>query len=331
MQLTCYLEHLNKTKMNQKYSIVVPVHNKEKYIHKTLKSIIEQTYFNFELILVNDGSTDLSGEICESYAIKDSRIKVIHQKNGGVSNARNNGIKAASNQLIAFIDADDYWDITFLEQMNELISAFPEILIYSAKFALEKNTKILLGENYFPTGKDLVVFDLIDKCCFKARFPINASSVIIRKEAIERVGYFDDRIYLFEDYDLFLRISLISRIAYLNRRPLSFYNIDVAIGSKARGRVPLLSRHWISFMDKFDDELCNYRNLKLLLDRATLNQMISYRRFSEYKVHVKEILSKVNKSNYGWKYRIIFDLPVRVGDLVLLFYQFLSGLKSQSF
>ncbi len=112
--------------MNQ-FSIVIPVHNKEKYIYKTLNSVLNQTYPHFELILVDDGSVDNSGNICDQYALADSRIKVIHQKNGGVSNARNTGIKAASNNLIAFIDADDFWKEDYLERMSDLIKKFPKI------------------------------------------------------------------------------------------------------------------------------------------------------------------------------------------------------------
>lgn len=312
-------------------SVVIPVHNKEAYINKTLDSVLSQTWYNFELILVDDGSTDNSGVICDQYALKDKRIKVVHQKNAGVSVARNTGIRASRFSLIAFIDADDYWDKTFLEQMNELIFTFPEVSIYSSMYACIKNNKLLLAENLFQTNVSFIKFNLIDKCCYKARFPIHTSSVIIKKEAIERVGYFDERIYVFEDYDLFLRIALFSEIAYLNRNPLSFYNIDVPPESKVRGRIPLLSKHLISFINKFDSELDNFSNLELLLDRFILNQMLSYRRHGEYKEQVKVILSKVKKSNYGWKYKIIYNLPVCLGDFILFSYQFLIRIKSQLF
>jgi glycosyltransferase involved in cell wall biosynthesis len=94
--------------MNPKISIVVPIYNVEKYLHKCIDSILAQTFTNFELILVNDGSTDNCREICEEYAKNDRRIKVIHKENGGVSSARNAGIEAATGQYIGFIDSDDY-------------------------------------------------------------------------------------------------------------------------------------------------------------------------------------------------------------------------------
>lgn len=291
------------------FSVIVPVHNKEGYISETLTSILQQTYPYFELILVNDGSTDNSGLICDNYALKDSRIKVVHQINGGVSSARNRGIREAICDHIAFVDADDFWDINFLKEMSGLINFYPNNDIYSAKFARFSNNKILLEENFFPNKEKYLEFDLIDTGCHKARLPIHTSSVIIKKMAIENAGYYDVDIINFEDYDLFLRIAIFSKCAYLNSEPLSFYSIDIPPESKARGPIPLLSKHWISHMDKFDDYLKNHKNLKLFLDRSILSQLIIYRQIGEYKDQVKIILSKVSKSNYGWKYGIVYFLP----------------------
>jgi glycosyltransferase involved in cell wall biosynthesis len=303
-----------------KISVVTPVHNKEAYINKTLDSILSQTYTDFELILVDDGSTDNSGLICDQYALKDLRIKVVHQQNAGVSAARNTGIRAAQYSLIAFIDADDYWDVNFLKEMTKLINIFPDNDIYSAKFARVSNSSVLVGENYFPCKEKYLEFDLIDKCCYKARFPIHTSSVILKKMAIEKAGYYDVTINNFEDYDLFLRIAIFSKCAYLNSGPLSFYNIGIPHETKARGPIPLLSKQWISHMGKFDNDLKNHKNLKLLLDRSVLSQLISYRKIDEYTEEVKTILSKVSKSNYGWKYRIIYFLPPILGNNLINIY-----------
>ncbi|MBO4808945.1 MAG: glycosyltransferase [Lachnospiraceae bacterium] len=98
-------------------SIVVPVYNVEKYLPNGLDHIINQTYKNLEIILVDDGSTDNSGNICDEYAAKDSRIKVIHKPNGGSSSARNVGIEAATGDYIGFLDADDYADETMYEKL----------------------------------------------------------------------------------------------------------------------------------------------------------------------------------------------------------------------
>ena len=89
-------------------SIIVPVYNVEKYIERCIKSILNQSFTNFELILVDDGSPDNCGKICDEYKKKDSRIKVIHKKNGGLSDARNAGIERAKGEYIAFVDSDDF-------------------------------------------------------------------------------------------------------------------------------------------------------------------------------------------------------------------------------
>lgn len=92
-------------------SVIVPIYNVEKYLSKCIESIINQTLSNIEIILINDGSTDSSGVIADNYAKNDSRIKVIHKKNGGQGSARNIGIELASGEYIGFVDSDDWIDL----------------------------------------------------------------------------------------------------------------------------------------------------------------------------------------------------------------------------
>lgn len=108
---------------NPLISVIVPVYNTEKYIRKCIESILNQTFTDFELILIDDGSTDNSGKICDEYAVKDSRINVIHQKNSGVSVARNIGLDNASGTYVAFVDSDDYIrDIGLEVLLNDIIT-----------------------------------------------------------------------------------------------------------------------------------------------------------------------------------------------------------------
>lgn len=102
-------------KENPAISVIVPVYNVEKYLHRCIDSILTQTFTDFELLLIDDGSKDESGVICDEYAKKDLRVRVYHKENGGVSSARNLGIEQAKGEWIAFIDADDYIDDKFLE------------------------------------------------------------------------------------------------------------------------------------------------------------------------------------------------------------------------
>ena len=106
--------------MEELISVVVPVYNVEKYIDKCINSIINQTYKNLEIILVDDGSPDNCGNICDEYAKKDNRIIVIHKENGGVSSARNIGIKNAKGKWITFVDSDDWIENDYVEKLSKI-------------------------------------------------------------------------------------------------------------------------------------------------------------------------------------------------------------------
>lgn len=114
------------------FSVIVPVYNVEQYLDRCLTSILEQTYKNFQLILVDDGSKDESGGMCDVYAAKDKRIQVIHKKNGGLSSARNAGLDVVEGDYIVFVDSDDYVEKHLLEELYNKIanSNYPEIVIY---------------------------------------------------------------------------------------------------------------------------------------------------------------------------------------------------------
>lgn len=106
---------------NDLISIVVPIYKVEKYLEQCIRSIINQTYQNIEIILVDDGSPDNCGKMCDDYATKDGRIKVIHKQNGGLSDARNHGIEAATGKYITFVDSDDYIDEKYIEELHNAI------------------------------------------------------------------------------------------------------------------------------------------------------------------------------------------------------------------
>lgn len=124
-----------------KISIVIPVYKVERYIKKCIDSVLCQSYKNFELILVDDGSPDSSPQICDEYAQSDSRIKVIHKTNGGLSDARNAGIEIASGDYIVFLDSDDWWDDDLaLEKSIAILSkSHPDVLIFGFKKFFQNN------------------------------------------------------------------------------------------------------------------------------------------------------------------------------------------------
>lgn len=114
-----------------KFSIIVPVYNVDKYLNRCVDSILNQQFNSYELILVNDGSTDNSGSICDDYALSNDKISVIHKDNGGLSDARNKGMATAKGEYIIFIDSDDYIEPEALEKFNHQLikSGNPDVMI----------------------------------------------------------------------------------------------------------------------------------------------------------------------------------------------------------
>lgn len=146
--------------MMDKVFIIVPIYNVEKFIRKTIESLINQTYNNIEIILVDDGSPDDSPRICDDYSKKDTRIKVIHKENGGVSSARNSGMKASCGDYIMFVDGDDYVEPDYVDYFINLI----------------KKTQTQIAISYF-------VFNIFDKTQIKR----DSVGIIPSEEAMEQI------------------------------------------------------------------------------------------------------------------------------------------------
>ena len=138
--------HKNETendKLNEKpfFSIIVPIYKVEQYLEKCINSILVQTLYRFELVLVDDGSPDNCGKICDVFAAKDNRIRVVHKKNGGLSSARNAGIDVCVGSYVIFIDSDDFWDDenALRKIYSNLLESNAELLVFPAKRYYEKN------------------------------------------------------------------------------------------------------------------------------------------------------------------------------------------------
>ena len=128
--------------MNEKLvSVIVPIYNVEAYLNRCIDSIVNQTYKNLEILLIDDGSTDYSGKICDEYAKKDKRITTIHKKNGGLSDARNVGIEKANGKYITFVDSDDYIDIDYIEYLYSLIKKYKTNISFCKLRVIYNNNK----------------------------------------------------------------------------------------------------------------------------------------------------------------------------------------------
>ena len=128
-------------------SIIVPVYNVEKYLKKCVDSIINQTYSNLEIILSDDGSTDQSSSICDEYARRESRIKVIHKANGGLSDARNAGVKIASGKYITFIDSDDYIEKEAIEILVDVAIKYNSLITHMKSYIISADYEVLKNQS----------------------------------------------------------------------------------------------------------------------------------------------------------------------------------------
>lgn len=186
------------------FSIIIPVYNKENFIHQTLKSVLEQSFTDFELIIVNDGSTDQSE--AKLLEFKDERIRYFSKENGGASSARNYGLEKTTAPYITFLDADDYWYLGFLEEMNLAIKEFPDQKIFAAAIEVETEKAVFPAQySIARTGEREVVN------YFEASMKTTAictSCAVFHRSVFEDVGMFDTEIKSGQDTDMWIRIGL---------------------------------------------------------------------------------------------------------------------------
>ena len=215
-----------------KISVIVPVYNVEKYLSQCLNSIIEQTFSDIEIICVNDGSTDNSRKILEQYAQKDSRIKIVDKKNGGLSSARNAGMKVAQGEYYSFIDSDDWIDETMLEKLyNSMVSLDTDISICAVHQYDETNQKIddtnpyyTLG--YFDESFDNRAFSYVDTKPFLLDVCVMAWNKLYRKSFIDECqAEFPDGL-IFEDGPFFFSIFFKTKRVSIVRDFLYYYRIN---------------------------------------------------------------------------------------------------------
>ena len=193
-------------------SIVIPLYNKEKQITNTLCTVLQQTYQKFEVVIVNDGSTDHSVE--EVRKIQDERIRIIHQTNMGVAAARNMGIREAKYDLIAFLDADDEWKPTYLETLYQLSQKFSECGVWACRYELrEPNGRQKLPVIRKLSFKEVGVLDSfqVANC---SNPPLSSISTMIRKQALQELGGFPVGVKSGEDLLTWARLACKMKIAY---------------------------------------------------------------------------------------------------------------------
>jgi len=200
-------------------SVVIPLYNKAHTIERTLKSVIEQTYEDFEVIIINDGSTDNSIEVINKN-FNDSRIKIYNQKNAGVSKARNNGVLNSSFEYIAFLDGDDDWDTKYLETAYDAIKSHPNVaMICTAgyiKDSINGNKILRLAKKYQNKISKIDYFENPHV------FTHTSATIVSKKAFLEVPGGFPTDMKKNEDYALFFSLALVGETVYCGY-PLSTY------------------------------------------------------------------------------------------------------------
>ncbi len=280
-----------------RFSVIVPVYNKSSYVTRTIKSVLAQTYRDFELIVVDDGSNDDSVSVAMS-AIKncESYCKVVKQSNSGVAVARNHGVELARGEYVCFLDSDDWWEPAFLDRMSCLIESCPDAGLYGTGYYICKNGKKRIA----PIGVD---FDFkrgyINYCQVYARtlcMPITSSSVTIPRSTFLNSGKFRKGIKLGEDFDLWIRLALTNKVALLNE-PLADYFQDVPVRKRATRKLHKPEEHMLWNLDYLMEEESRNPDLKILMDRLRASGLFRFYLSKKYHGFAMKQLMKIDWNN----------------------------------
>ena len=334
-----------------KFSIIIPLYNKAPYIRKALESVFAQTYTDFEVIVVDDGSTDDSACIVQQFI--DERLKVkgeetsgavtstynlspityklsvrlITQSNAGVSAARNSGVAASSGDYIAFLDADDWWEPTYLEKMAQLIADYPEAGLYASNYVYYKPGKTHVALN-IPTE-----YINYPKAYYESgAMPVWTGAAMISRKVFDEMGGFPLGIKLGEDFLLWAKIALQYPVAFLNEA-LAWYNNDVPVNLRATRNLHHPEHHMLFRMEVIGESLevrgdessradtNTYSQLpianrptkadwKSLLDKLRVNGLLEYWMSTEYHDQAAEELKKVDWTKQPASVKRIYKTPI---------------------
>lgn len=272
------------------FSIISPVYNVDKYLERCINSVINQTFSDFEYILIDDGSTDLSGSICDEFAERDSRIKVIHKDNGGVSSARNSGIDASLGRWILFVDSDDTLDINALAVIKDSLNNNDvDLLIYGintiSKDGIVKASSLNLNKRAF-YNKDSIRSALLPYACCSSSFvnsPCNKvySSSLVQKEK----NYFPSRV---RGEDWLFNVKYLQCIASAMSIEDTLYNYYLHTGSAMTKFVP---EQFVLWEENWDVKKTLIQRYSLSVDVRQMRREMLVKVF----YFVKEVLSVENR------------------------------------
>lgn len=273
-------------------SVIIPVYNVEEYLHECVDSVLCQTYGNFEIILVDDGSTDSSGIVCDEYIQKDERISVIHQKNGGLSAARNTGFAEATGDYVYFLDSDDYIAENALETLLGIAEKGNSDIVFFDAVSFADTDDFTVKQNYirknkYETNNGIAVFNQMTK---NKEFHSAVPLLFINKNFLQNsnISFVPDILY--EDmvftYQLFCKAENVSQCseAFYYRR---YRKNSIMTSSKSR-------KHFTSCISVYENNAKFTGNLTVT-DKNVLNEYVCRCAFNIFNVF--ESLKKADKNN----------------------------------
>ena len=288
-------------------SVVIPLYNKQDAIKKTLASVLTQTYNDWECIVVNDGSTDDSffvvQEIIKDYKTKN--IRLINQENGGVSKARNTGVKEANGDYIAFLDADDFWEPTYLEELNQLICDYPNAGIYGIGYS-----KIIDGVKLPSSTKLPVGFRGIVQNVWEINLMLYWTSSIAAATSILLFVPFNEKLTHGEDLDVWLQLMHKGDAVFYNKT-LAYYVQDAE--NRAMNKVPPIQKHIVSVIPKYKQ----YREANVSFRKSFDTQMVYFLyeyMFTPYKIEAQELARLLDYSQlkFSLKFRMYYPCVYKI-------------------
>ncbi len=279
------------------FSVVVPLYNKARYIEKSLNSVLHQTYCDYELVVVDDGSTDGSLEVARrAIGAEDGEHRLVVQANAGVAKARNNGVALSKGKYICFLDADDWWEPTFLEEMHGLIVACPNAGMYGTSFYIVRNGKKRVAPIGVEQGFERGYINYCKVYASTLCMPISSSSVAIRREVFLDSGQFKSGITLGEDFDLWIRIALKHPVALINK-PLANYFQDIPIKNRATRKLRNPQLHMLWNLEYLEEEEARNADVKILMDRLRASGLYRFYLSRRYHEEAKVQLAKIDWKN----------------------------------
>ena len=294
-----------------RFSIIIPVFNKEKFVAKTLKSALSQTFADFEIIVINDGSTDTSE--AEILAITDERIHNFSKENEGVAIARNHGMSKASADYICFLDADDFWHPNFLATMNEHIRKLPNEKVFACAIEIETNKRTFPAKYSIPKKGNYEIVNFFEASQKEA--VLWTSSVCIHKEVFIKSGRFDKDLTVSEDTDLWIRIGLEYQVVFI-WPILARYVFDEKSISRSMDYI-----FEDQFFEKYASEEKRNPVLKKYMDLNRFSSVIKHNLNGDFKSGAI-MYAEIDLKNLSKKKRILLELSPTLLKFLIGFQRF---------